>query len=312
MNSAEYVDSKIKELKNSGMPLMDAAWQAALLCVGFPYIFGSRGSYCTPSYRKSVYNSHTDQEGLVSKCKALSLDGGKAVITGNCSGCKWLPGGKKVRSFDCRGFTYWILLQIYDWKLMGAGCTTQWNNEDNWTAKGTVDNIPDDTLVCLFYKKKGSNVVWQHTGFGYKGETVECANGVQHFTTRNKKWTHWAIPKCVSDVPPDPGKKPTLRRGDTGAYVTLAQTELIQKGYDCGKWGADGKFGAATEDAVKRIQKDYGLDVTGVVDDETWAILDNPTPTTNLYTVSIPHLPKFKAEALVQQYAGASMIEERW
>ena len=35
----------------------------------------------------------------------------------------------------------------------------------------------------------------EHTGWGLNDETVECSNGVQHFTKRNKKWTHWALPR---------------------------------------------------------------------------------------------------------------------
>lgn len=306
MNSANYVDKEIKKLLDSGMDLMDAAWQAAQMCIGWPYIFGDRGQYCTPSQRKAVYNKHKDQTGLIDKCQVLKNG------AGSCNGCGWYPSGLRVRSFDCRGFTYWILQQIYNWELKGAGATSQWNTEKNWKATGTIDTIPDDVLVCLFYTQKGNPKVMQHTGLGYKGETIECGNGVQYFKTRNKKWTHWAMPACIDQDPPapDPDRKPTLRRGDKGSYVTLAQTELIQKGFDCGKWGADGKFGAATEEAVKELQKQYGLEEDGVIGQETWAILDNTAKTT-LYSVTIPHMTMYKAEALIKQYAGAYMTEER-
>ena len=306
MNSANYVDQQIKKLKDSGMHLQDAAWQAALLCTGWPYIFGDRGEYCTPDKRRAVYNNHPDQTGLVSQCQVLSNK------SASCNGCKWYPSGLRVRSFDCRGFTYWILLQIYDWKLDGAGCTSQWNKESNWKAKGTVDDLPDDTLVCLFYRSKDNKNVMQHTGFYYKGETIECGAGVQYSKTLNKKWQYWAMPACIDAEPPapDPDKKPTLRRGDEGSYVTLAQTELMQKGYDLGKWGADGKFGAQTEKAVKQFQKDNGLIADGVIGKKTWDALLNASPV--LYTVSIPHLSKSKADELVNEYPGASAIDERW
>ena len=135
MNSADYVDNLIVDLKNHGIPLSDVAWQAACACVGWPYLFGARGGKTTKN-------------------------------------------GITVRQFDCRGFTYWILLKVYEWKLMGAGCTTQWNNESNWKAKGKVsDGIPKDTLVCLFYSKDNKEKTWEHTGFGYRGETCECSKG---------------------------------------------------------------------------------------------------------------------------------------
>lgn len=320
MNSAEYVDQRIKELKSGGIPLSDAAWQAALLCVGWPYIFGERGAYCTISLRKAVYNKGPDQKQYANvrkNCQAIRENN----PTGSCSGCKWYPNGKRVRSFDCRGFTYWILLQIYGWKLMGAGAKSQWNNADNWKAKGLVaDGIPQGVIVCLFYPEKNDPKKMAHTGLYYNGETCECSSGVQHSKTLNSKWTHWAVPACVegdtpTPTPPDPGKKPTLRRGDKGPYVTLAQTELINRGYDLGKWGADGQFGAQTEKAVKAFQKDHdgpdgrALKVDGIIGQDTWWALDSTEPTV-YYTVTIPHVTLKQAEGLCAQWSGAEMKKE--
>lgn len=302
MNSADYVQGQIDELKKSGQPLQYVAWLVALLCEGWAYVFGARGEYCTPSNRRARYSDA--HPTIKSKCK--NFDG-----NGSCSGCKWLPGGKKTRFFDCRGFTYWVLLQVFDWKLMGAGATSQWNDENNWKAKGTIDNIPKDTLVCLFVQK---GKTMEHTGFGYNNETCECSNGVQHFTTRNKKWTHWAIPVCCdgSYTPPAPTPgtdRPTLRRGSKGEYVTLLQTTLINKGYDCGSCGVDGDFGKATEAAVKAFQQDNGLNADGIVGANTWRALDGAQPVKK-YTVTIPHLTESQADALVRQYNGTK-TEER-
>ena len=304
MNSANYVDQEIKKLSKD----QDGAWALAKLCIGWPYIFGDRGQYCTPSQRQTVYNKHKDQTGLITQCQVLNSG------AGSCNGCKWYPSGLRVRSFDCRGFTYWVLLQIYNWELKGAGATSQWNTEANWKAKGTIDTIPDDMLVCLFYTQKGNPKVMQHTGLGYKGETVECGSGVQYFKTRNKKWTHWAVPACIDgEVPsPDPDKKPTLRRGDSGDWVKKAQELLIQKGYSLDPYGADGKFGKVTETAVKQLQKDCGLDADGVIGQATWDALESVSPVKPLYTVSIPHLTGNEANALLKQYPEANMIEERW
>ena len=309
MNSAEYVDQQIQILKTSGIPMTDAAWEAAKLCVGWPYIFGAVGQLCTIAYRKQVSGRGTEAkyQNVRKKCQAIR----ETNPTGSCSGCKWYPGGKRVRSYDCRGFTRWILQQIYGWTLQGGGATSQWNNADNWTAKGSIDSIPENTLVCLFYPSEKDPKVMEHTGLGYKGETVECSAGVQWEKQRKPKWTHWALPKCVSgEVPvPDPDKKPTLRKGDAGPYVTLAQTELIQRGYDLGSWGADGKFGNATEKAVKQFQQDWGLTVDGVIGPKTWAMLDS-TPVKVLYTVTVPHLSLGDAEALAKLYDGAVITKE--
>ena len=298
MNSAEYVDQRIQELKGGGIPLSDAAWQAALLCVGWPYIFGDRGQYCTIAHRKAVYNKGPDKKEYANvrkTCQAIRENN----PTGSCSGCKWYPNGKRVRSFDCRGFTYWILLQIYGWKLQGSGCTSQWNNADNWKAQGEVkDGIPQGVIVCLFYYKKDKNgkrtKTLEHTGLYYNGETCECSSGVQHSKTLNKKWEVWGIPACVDIVPPqpDPGpeptppgpepeKKPTIRRGDRGPYVKLCQEDLMALGYSVGSSGADGIFGKNTESGVKAFQKDHKdrdgkqLKADGIVGEKTWGALDD-------------------------------------
>ena len=213
MNNADQVADLIEKLKTGGIPLAEAAWKTALACVGWPYVFGARGELCTPSNRRSRYS---DAHPTI-KTKCQNFDG-----KGTCKGCKWYPDKKRVRCYDCRGFTYWVLLQIYDWKLVGAGATSQWNTESNWSKKGKIADMPKDTLCCLFVNK-GNKM--EHTGFVLNNETVECSSGVQHFTTRNKKWTHWAVPVCVSgDVPPKP--EPTPEKGYaivTGTKVALRQ-----------------------------------------------------------------------------------------
>jgi hypothetical protein len=313
VNSASYVDEKIKELKATGNPLQWVAWNIALLCIGWAYVFGAWGAYCTVKERKYRYGLNPSHETIKTGCKAWD--------TNNCSGCKWFPGGERTRCFDCRGFTDWVLKQV-GFDLAGEGATSQWNTAKNWKAKGKVaDGIPPDTLVCLFVQKDGK---MSHTGFVLNNETIECSSGVQYFAKRNKKWTHWAVPACVEgEMPPTPtpeptpATKPTLRRGSKGEYVTLAQTRLIQKGYDCGSFGADGEFGAATEKAVRAFQRDHTdpdtgnpLTVDGVIGSRTWAALDAVEPSTK-YTVTIPHLSKSQADALISHYPGSTMTEER-
>ena len=300
MSSAEYVDQQIQILKGGGKTLSEAAWCSALLCVGWPYIYGDRGQYCTISHRQAVYNKGPGEkcyDNVRKACQAIR----ETNPTGSCSGCKWFPASKRVRSYDCRGFTYWILLQIFGWKLQGSGCTSQWNNEVNWKAKGEVANgIPQEVIVCLFYYKKDKNgkrtKTLEHTGLYYNGQTCECSSGVQFSKTLNKKWEVWGIPACVdgeAPVPPAPTpdpeptptpvpeKKPTIRRGDRGPYVKLCQEDLIRLGYSVGSSGADGIFGKNTEKGVKAFQKDHddrdgrALKVDGIVGEKTWGALDD-------------------------------------
>ena len=65
-------------------------------------------------------------------------------------------------------------------------------------------------------------------------------------------------------------KLETLKKGCEGDNVKALQTLLIGYGYDCGRHGADGDFGADTDRAVRVFQKGAGLTVDGGVGKNTW------------------------------------------
>nr|DAE54083.1 MAG TPA: N acetylmuramidase [Caudoviricetes sp.] len=65
-----------------------------------------------------------------------------------------------------------------------------------------------------------------------------------------------------------------LRNGMEGEDVRQLQSMLIQLGYDCGRWGADGDFGDMTEMAVKCFQQDHDLACDGIAGKNTFAALD--------------------------------------
>lgn len=54
-----------------------------------------------------------------------------------------------------------------------------------------------------------------------------------------------------------------LKYGCKGEDVKALQNLLIGNGCSCGEWGADGKFGAATEAAVKEYQGKHNLEADG-------------------------------------------------
>ena len=79
----------------------------------------------------------------------------------------------------------------------------------------------------------------------------------------------------------------TLKKGSTGADVKKLQQSLIDKGYDLGKTGADGKYGSLTEAAVKQYQKDNNLTVDGMAGKQTQgALYTVPKTTTNTTTTT--------------------------
>ena len=224
MTTAEQVLQLITELQANGKPLPEIAWTAAKACVGWSYVFGARGQLCTPSNRRSFYaKKGADHPTIKSKCRNFN---GADKTPGECEKCKWYPGGR-TRFFDCRGFTYWILKQVFGWTLSGDGATAQWNTAANWAQKGEIAAMPRDTLCCLFVQK---GKVMEHTGFGLNDETVECSNGVQYFTARNKKWTHWAVPVCLYQPAPeqaDEPEKPEETMEEKRMIVTAADGKTV-------------------------------------------------------------------------------------
>lgn len=66
---------------------------------------------------------------------------------------------------------------------------------------------------------------------------------------------------------------PTVRKGDTGNVVKILQAFLVAYEYSIGISGIDGDFGFDTEYAVRRFQKNSGIDVDGIVGKNTWSEL---------------------------------------
>ena len=94
----------------------------------------------------------------------------------------------------------------------------------------------------------------------------------------SRKFDHIAVDGIVGDITwlnidEADTSNPTIRKGSTGNPVRRAQKRLTLGGYDTG--GVDGIFGASTETAVKKFQKDLGLTQDGIVGPETWDKIDS-------------------------------------
>ena len=297
MNNYRQVDQFVSVMKSQGIIAAEIIWRLSLACVEWPYVFGAAGALCTPSNRKA--RASAAHPTIVSSCQVLN---GKKDF---CNGCKWLPDGVNVRQFDCRGFTRWTAAQV-GITITGSGATSQWNNASNWSRKGTIDAMPRDQLVCLFVKK-GEKM--EHTGWGLNDETVECSNGVQHFTKRKKKWTHWAIPRGLEGAIPLPDVKQTLKRGNKGPLVTELQNDLLQLGYQLPRFGADGDFGAETQAALLLFQKDNRLTPDGICGPLTWSTIESliSSEQSARWTVIIPDLSETEARELLARYPAGRM-----
>ena len=154
-------------------------------------------------------------------------------------GSKWV--GHTVA--DCSGLFVWAFRQLggsiyhgsdtmYRQYCVNKGELSKGKRSDGGTLKA-------GTAVFVWNGTK-----YSHVGLFVGGDTVIEAMGAKNGVTTSKitetKWKYWGElkgvdysgvqPEPAPEPSPDPEKKPTIRKGSKGEYVTLAQTLLIKKG----------------------------------------------------------------------------------
>lgn len=82
----------------------------------------------------------------------------------------------------------------------------------------------------------------------------------------------YSLRPLLRDTEPAPAPvRPVLRLGSTGDVVRTIQTTLNAHG---AQLVVDGQMGPITTLAVQSLQRRAGLDASGVVDEQTWAVLE--------------------------------------
>ena len=281
------------------------------------YIWGTAGEYWSKEKQNQKVQYMVSNFGTNWKTSESAKD--NKYYMAAMYGSKW----ENHQVSDCSGLFHWAFKQLGGY--MYHGSDTMYRKY--CTSNGTMSNgkrsdgktlLPGTAVFTYNDKKKNYGHVGLYIGNGKVIEAQGTKAGVIQSSVTLAKWKYWgelkdvdysgASPEPEPEPTPEPDKKPTLRKGMKGDAVKWVQEKLIAKGYDLGSWGADGSFGAQTEKAVKEFQQDHGLTADGVVGAKTYAALEEKG--TNLYTVTIPHLPKFKAETFVKDYSGATMKEE--
>lgn len=79
------------------------------------------------------------------------------------------------------------------------------------------------------------------------------------------------LPNSTKKVNPYPVPPHNVSRGAIGNDVKWLQWELVNRGYGVGSAGIDGICGNATLSAIKKFQSENGLDVDGIVGNQTKA-----------------------------------------
>lgn len=272
---------------------------------------------------KHVVWSQARQDNYV---KAYSGDSDRAM---SCKyGAKWI--GHIVT--DCSGLFAWWFEQLGG--AIAHGSNSIWDRycSDKGTLKAGKKSNGSELKpgTAVLTTKDGRH---NHIGLYVGGDTVIEAKGAQYGVTTSKltdkRWTAWGELKGVEygaapaeETPPweEPAKedkvdRPTIRKGSKGDAVKEMQQLLMDRGYNLGKWGADGDFGSATEAAVKAFQKDNGLTADGICGPKTWAkLLQGGTVNDPMkdptYRVIINGLDLAQARALCNNYPGSKMEEE--
>ena len=234
--------------------------------VGCPYIWGARGSLCTPEYRKKMINNYPNYASANKKqCPVMN---GSATT---CDGCRWYDNAQKqpLMSFDCAGLCNYVFGK--NGITIGQGATTIWNTAP-WASRGRVgEGFPYDE-VCLVFR--GSASVKEHIGI-YCGNdyVIEAANfnlGVVKRLFDSSKWNYWMVLQEVKPMPFEAYEAKVKTKHD--GYITMWSDNTKRNGllkvYD-----DDIVRVLSAPDAKGFVKCEYGL-VTGYCDSKYLVPLD--------------------------------------
>ena len=231
------------------------------------YWYGTCGYKCTESLYKSKAKQYPTHYTASRKAGYMAdIAAGKmcADCVGMIKAFFWLggdPAGKNVyKSNNCPDVSANGMIEL---------CAET----------GPIKTIPD--IPGLVVWKSGH--IGVYIGGGYTIEERGFAYDCVKRKVTDGPWTKWGkLPASMlkyvdgsEAVEPDkPVEDRVLRNGDTGEDVRALQMALVELGFDCGKWGADGDFGDGTEMAVQAFQSTHGLEPDGVVGPKTAAALN--------------------------------------
>lgn len=214
------------------------------------YVWGGNGEEITPEMIERLYRSYHS-----AKYTRAYYDGklaeGRGRIGADCSGAFFPMSG-------------------YD--------TTAQGYYTRCKEKGTIGSLPKGTPCMVFIKQGGRMVhIGWYDGAGKVYEMRSSVMNIRH-DALGARWTHWGRPDFVDYTQKNVEETfmielKVLKKGDKGKQVKALQLLLIGSGYSCGKSGADGDFGKATDAALRAFQKASGLTADGEAGKRTFSAL---------------------------------------
>ena len=301
MKTYREVAEHIKQLKNSGVSKGDFVVSIANDCIGWPYVYAGRGEQCTPENRRD-FNNSKKVEDIKTNCK--NFDGNNG-----CGGCEWYPGGT-VLFYDCRGFTYW-LFKLVDITILGKGATSQYDDNNNWSEKGLIKDMPKNQVCCVFRYDNNTGKMEHTLLYDGNGSYIHCSGKVKKVSVSKYNATHYAIPKGLKQGGVTPVPEPST---ETTAVVYAENGKPV-------------KMRAKPNTSCKTYWEiPCGTEVTVIKQGDEWTQINDgkhsgymmskflkygtpneEKPVTDLVTVCIPNLTKDEANELLKQYSEAYM-----
>jgi len=248
----------------------------------------SEDGYMEKDAGMELYNKLPGGHGNYTKY-AKELDGVEGFYNGKKQGYPWCDVFVDWCFYKCFGEAARQMLCQPSYSA-GAGCTY---SAAYYKAAGRFHNTPQPGDQIFF----GDDTECVHTGLVYKVDegfvyTVEgntsaaggvVANGGQ-VCRKRYALSYAAIygygrPRWDAEPEASPAAKTVtltvreLHRGMSGAQVKSMQRLLIPRGFDCGRWGADGDFGGDTERSLKAFQQENRLEPDGICGENSWRAL---------------------------------------
>ena len=254
-----------------------AAWCEKM--VGQPYWYGGCVYKCTKSLlnrKAKQYPSHYTSSRMKRYKDDIAQKKVCADCIGGAKGYAWTNGGQGV--LEAIGTDKGISNKsgANSCPDKGANSMFAWAKSKGmeW---GTIDTLPE--IIGLALHTDGH--VGYYIGNGYAVEWRGFNYGCVRTKVKERKWKYWyKLPfiqygEAATDVPAPEialGSR-LLKRGMVGSDIKALQELLMQLGYALPKYGANAKFGAETEKALRAFQKETGLTVDGKYSDRTHAAL---------------------------------------
>ena len=155
-------------------------------------------------------------------------------------------------------------IALYDWEDSGKGDNTGYPNHI-----GIVEKVENGKITVI--EGNYSNAVKRRV-IAVNGKYIRGYAVPKYDAEPQQPESEQTKPEKANNADFTLGMR-TLRFGSKGDDVKALQILLNGNGCPCGKWGADGDFGIATEDAVKEYQRKVGLTADGIAGPLTWSSL---------------------------------------